>query len=127
MSDRQEIIKVLAEKVMGDRLSKGVGMFEGKYVWYSTSIPAPLGTGLIFDPFDTKRTDNDALIEAFNRHSDFSAMRIQSFGDYTLIQVSMNQPIRTINNNISGNYTTAKKNEAVCMAIYEAVITGEIK
>ena len=131
MSDRQEIIKVLAEKVMGwkllDREAKGWG--KGSDVYATGNEYSPTRQDL--DPF-ANSADNDALIEAFlqdPRVADFLIERKRMDMSIGRCFVHMQFPrkgttiplTRFFSKAWGGNYTTAKKNEAVCMAIYEAV------
>ena len=115
MSDRQEIIKVLAEKVMGLEVYVHQHHEDKLTVWNEKHTQV-----ITFDPFDTKRTDNDALIEAFVGKHKGGWVEVYSQNGYIEVEAVLRygEEKRTVT---AEGHTTAKKNEAVCMAIYEAV------
>ena len=98
-----------------DREAKGWG--KGSDVYATGNEYSPTRQDL--DPF-TNSADNDALIEAWLGGDGYTLIlspitaeaSVSTFNPYkiTRFRKGIEQP-----------YTTAKKNEAVCMAIYEAV------
>lgn len=110
MNERTEIIKTLAEKVMGWEQTSFCGG-----AWEKNGRPICALTE--FNPF-TSSADNDALVEAFvGKGVDYDVCIASYYGEVTAMINDWDEKLVQI----TGDYTTAKKNEAVCMAIYEAV------
>lgn len=109
-------IKVLAEKVMGWRLKRwGHGMVAYSHWINSSGVRAARQ----WQP-DKDSNDNDALVEAFA--GKYINRRVQVYrGSHRLHVMIWEGVTMLVDNRQHTPYTTAKKNEAVCEAIYKAV------
>ena len=122
MSERKEIIKVLAEKVMGWEIHHRNTACYCVASERDTIMTKCCAYVPEFDPF-ANSADNDALIEAYNtkcKPRDFN-ISVDSASWYVEAIHLRGDEWVNVCIDFELPYTTAKKNKAVCMAIYEAV------
>lgn len=119
MDERQDKIKVLAEKVMGWESSFYDQPKDMSEIWVLKGTDKMVADHR-YNPF-TSSADNDALIEAMATKHTLDKVIIEAQARRVEVCIIISNIFHCGTAYWTGTYTTAKKNEAVCEAIYEAI------